>query len=447
MRTVLATIMVTLLAWSTTNFAASLVNEYRLQNGLRLLVKEDHRAPVVVSQVWYKVGSAYEPAGLTGISHALEHMMFKGTKEHGPGEFSRLVAVNGGQENAGTARDYTFYFQKIGAAKLALSFELEADRMKNLLLLPQEFAKEINVVKEERRMRIEAKPQATTYERFNATAHTSHPYHHMTAGWMEDLDHMTIEDLRDWYQKWYAPNNAIVIVIGDVTPKAVLALAKKYFGPLQAVQIPNLKSFREPKPLGTKNIEVKVPAKLPWFIMGYHVPSVKTAKAQWEPYALDVLAAVLGQGDSARLKRSLVRDQKIASQVDVSYDAFSLFSDLITIDATPAKNHTLEDVEHAVLERIHDIQHTLITDQELERIKNQVVAAHIYARDSMFYQGLRIGSVVVLNLPYTLVNEYVDHIKKVTPLQVRAVARKYLREESLTVAKLVPQVANEQGVH
>ena len=213
------------------------VHEYQLENGLKLIVKEDHRAPVMVSQVWYKVGASYEPDGITGVSHVLEHMMFKGTKTHPPGEFSRIIAENGGRENAFTSQDYTTYFQRMEASRLPISFELEADRMRRLQLQEEEFQKELRVVMEERRLRTDDKPTALTYEQFIATAYTASSYRSPTIGWMDDLENMTLTDLADWYRRWYAPNNATVVVVGDVDPDEVLRLARVYFGPLKPEKI------------------------------------------------------------------------------------------------------------------------------------------------------------------------------------------------------------------
>ena len=199
----------------TTN-AETKVFEHTLANGLKVLVKEDHRSPVVVSQVWYKVGSSYEPGGITGISHMLEHMMFKGTDKHPAGEFSRIIAENGGDENAFTGQDYTAYFQTMEASRLAVSFELEADRMRNLHLLPEELKKELQVVTEERRMRTDDNPQAKMQEQFMTMAYSNSPYKHPVIGWPADIANYTVEDLQAWYQRWYAPNNATLVVVGDV---------------------------------------------------------------------------------------------------------------------------------------------------------------------------------------------------------------------------------------
>ena len=245
------------------------VQETVLDNGLKVIVKEDHRAPIVTSQVWYKVGSSYEHGGLTGISHVLEHMMFKGTEKYGSGEFSEIVSANGGDDNAFTGRDYTAYFQNLANDRLEVSFELESDRMRNLTLPANEFAKEVEVVKEERRLRTEDRPTSLTFERFKATAFEASPYRIPVIGWMDDLDAMTVEDLRAWYRKWYAPNNATLVVVGDVETQAVFDLAKKYFGPLQPESTEAPKPRGEPRQDGTKRLVVKAPAREPYLVMGY----------------------------------------------------------------------------------------------------------------------------------------------------------------------------------
>ena len=286
------------LAWSK-------VHEYQLENGLKVLVKEDHRAPVVVSQVWYKVGSSYEHDGITGVSHALEHMMFKGTEQYPDGEFSRIISENGGRDNAFTGSDYTAYFQTLEASRLEISFQLESDRMRNLILPKEEFLKEIEVVKEERRWRTEDKPTSYLYEVAMATTYQTSPYRFPVIGWMHDLNNMTIEDLADWYKKWYAPNNATVVVVGDVNPDEVFELAKQYFGPLPSGEPITVKKQIEVEQQGAKRVKVKRPAELPSLMMTYKTPvvkpgTVKTEDYDWEPYALEVLAAVLDGGGASR---------------------------------------------------------------------------------------------------------------------------------------------------
>ncbi|MBT3197915.1 MAG: insulinase family protein, partial [Gammaproteobacteria bacterium] len=287
--------------------SAAEVTEVVLNNGMKVIVKEDHRAPVVVSQVWYKVGASYETDGITGISHMLEHMMFKGTEKHGPNEFSKIISENGGRENAFTGQDYTAYFQRLEKSRLAISMELESDRMRNLTLPEEEFLKEQKVVQEERRMRTEDKPTSLTYEQFMATAFQTSPYHHPIIGWMDDIENYTVEDLRRWYAMWYAPNNATLVVAGDVNGAEVVAMAERFFGPLKPSRLEPPKPRREVKQLGPREVVVRVPAEIPYLLMGFPVPTVATAEEAWEPYALEVMAYVLDGGKSARLNKNLIR--------------------------------------------------------------------------------------------------------------------------------------------
>jgi zinc protease len=421
------------------------VSEHVLGNGLKVLVKEDHRSPVVVSQVWYKVGSSYEPGGITGISHMLEHMMFKGTDKHPAGEFSRIVAENGGDENAFTGTDYTAYFQTMEASRLAVSFELEADRMRNLHLLAEELKKELEVVTEERRMRTDDNPQAKMQEHFMALAHTNSPYKNPVIGWPSDIANYKVEDLQAWYQRWYAPNNATLVVAGDVEPKAVFALAEKYFAPLKPSEIKAVKPQDEVEQLGVRKMTVKLPAKLPYLIMGYKVPTLKTAEHEWEAYALEVLAGVLDGGSSARLSSGLVRGKQLAVSAGASYSLASRLSGLFTLDATPAAGKTVWDLEAALKNEITNLQIKLVDTVELQRIKAQVLAAAVYERDSNFYQAMQLGMLETVGLGWQKADDYVTKVNKVTAEQVRDVARKYLLEDKLSVAYLEPLPINESA--
>ncbi|MBI3562034.1 MAG: insulinase family protein [Gammaproteobacteria bacterium] len=425
------------------------VHAYTLKNGLKLLIKEDHRAPVVVSQIWYKVGSAYEHGGITGVSHMLEHMMFKGTEHFGPGQFSRLIAENGGQDNAFTSHDYTAYFQILEKSRLAVSFELEADRMRNLMLAnpkyseksATEFAKELEVVKEERRMRTEDNPHALTQEYFNSVAFSNSSYKNPIIGWKPDLDTLTVEDLRNWYVRWYAPNNATLVVVGDVQPQEVYALAEKYFGPLSAQTIPPVKPRVEVEQLGVRQIHVRAPAQVPYLLMGYKVPVLKTVSKDndWEPYALEVLSGILGGSRTSRFERKLVREQRIAAAADVDYDMQAWQADLLVIDATPASGKSVQELQQAVEAQIEALKTEPVNSDELDRIKAQVVAHDVYQKDSSFYQGMELGIYETVGLGYKRAAEYVRRIRQVTPEQIQQVARKYLVTEHLTIAILDPQ--------
>ncbi len=418
--------------------AADEVHEYRLDNGMKVLVKEDHRAPIAVTQVWYKVGSSYEPDGITGISHVLEHMMFKGTEQHGPGEFSRIISANGGEENAFTGRDYTSYFQTMAADRIEVSFELEADRMRNLTLSSDEFAKEVEVVKEERRLRTEDKPASLTYEQFNAVAYRVLPYRNPVIGWMGDLDNLKAEDLRAWYRRWYAPNNAILVVVGDVQPEHILELAKRHFGPLQPEEIPQMKSLQEPLQRGETRTVVRAPARQPYLTLGYKTPVVTTADKEWEPYALEMLAAILDGGHSARIEREIVRGDEIAASAGAEYSAFSRLEGLLTLSGIPAGSHSVDELERALRGEITRLKKELVTPEELERVRAQVLASRVFEQDSVFYQAMELGMLETVGLDWHLADQYVEKIKQVTADQVLEVAQRYLTDDRLTVAILDP---------
>ncbi|WP_295543765.1 pitrilysin family protein [uncultured Thiohalocapsa sp.] len=419
--------------------AAADVYERVLDNGLKVLVKPDRRAPIVTSQVWYKVGSSYEPGGITGVSHVLEHMMFKGTENLEPGEFSQIIAENGGDENAFTGTDYTAYFQTLAADRLPVSFELEAERMRRLTLPEEEFLKELEVVKEERRLRTDDDPQSLTYEQFQAVAYQASPYRNPIIGWPSDLEAMQVDDLRAWYRKWYAPNNATVVVVGDVDPETVFALAEQHFGPLEAEPVAAPKPRAEPEQRGERRLVVQAPAKEPYLIMGYKVPVLANAEEGWEPYALEMLASVLDGGASARFSRELVRGERIAASAGAGYNAFTRLPGLFRLSGVPASGRSVDDLEAALLAQLERVRTELVAEDELERIRTQLIAGKVYERDSIFYQAMQLGQLETVGLGWELVDSYVDALSAVTPEQIRSVARDYLVPEVRTVARLEPQ--------
>ncbi len=424
--------------------------EFSLQNGLRIIVQEDHRAPVVISQVWYKVGASYEHDGITGISHALEHMMFKGTEKHGPNEFSRIVAQNGGEDNAFTGDDYTAYFQKLEKSRLQVSFELEADRMRGLKLTEPEFKKEMQVVMEERRLRTDDQPEALLSEAALAVAFQASPYRHPVIGWMDDIAHLTVDDLRGWYQRWYAPNNALVVVAGDVNPKDVFALAERYFGPLPKGDEIVPRNVQEPPQLGTKRVVVQAEAKVPTLLMTYKVPVLKTAieardrVLQRDCYALEVLSRILAGGESARLTRQLVRATQVAASASAGYDLNARLDSQFSIEGSPAHGRKVDALEAAIRKEVAALQDSMVSTAELQRVKTQVIASHVYERDSLFYQAMQIGLLAVVGLDWRLKDSFVSEIKAVTAADIRAVARKYLLDNRLTVAVLEPKHQEEK---
>lgn len=413
--------------------------ERTLANGMKVIVKTDRRAPVAVSQVWYRAGSMDESYGTTGVAHVLEHMMFKGTKAVPAGQFSKRIAAAGGRENAFTSRDHTAYFQTLQADRLELALRLEADRMANLVLAPEEFAKEIDVVKEERRMRTEDNPQAKLYETLMATAFQTHPYRHPVIGWMDDLKHMTVADARRWYKTWYAPNNAILVVVGDVNPKRVLAWAEKYFGAIKARPLPARKPQAEPEQQGVKRVALKAPAKLPAVILAWQAPRLANPADDADPYALEVLAGVLDGNSSARLPKSLVQDRQLAVDVSAGYDPVARGPNQFMVDATPAEGKTVAEVETALKAEIKRLQDEGVAESELNRVKAQVLAGQVFQQDSLFYQGMLIGEWETAGLSWRDRAVRFDKLKAVTAEQVRAVARKYLVDDRLTVAVLDPQ--------
>jgi zinc protease len=429
--------------------AAPKVQELVLDNGLKVVVKEDRRAPIVTSQVWYRVGSSFEHGGLTGVSHVLEHMMFKGTEQHPAGEFSRIVAENGGDENAFTSRDYTAYYQNLAKDRLPIAFELEADRMRNLSLPPEEFAKELAVVQEERRLRTDDDPEALTSERFEAVAYAASPYRNPVIGWEGDLDDLTVEDLRDWYRQWYAPNNATLVVVGDVDAQAVFDLARKYFGPLHAERVAPAKHRPEPLQPGEQRIQVKAPAKEPYLLMGYKATNLaQSGSEDWEPYALEMLASVLDSGGSTRLTRELVRGSQVAADAGASYSAFTRLPGMVLLDGTPAKGHSVAELEQALLAQVQRLKDEPVDAAELERIRTGLIANKVYELDSVSGQAMQIGMLESIGLGWPLLDQYVDKLSAITPAQIQAVARKYLITDHLTVAVLDPQpLAGDATTH
>ena len=414
------------------------VHEKVLSNGLKVIVKEDHRAPVATAQVWYKVGSANEHGGITGVSHVLEHMMFKGTPSYPVGKFSEILAAAGARDNAFTSSDYTAYYQLMDASKLKTSFELESDRMAHLNLDEGEFLKEIEVVKEERRLRTEDNPNALTYEQLKATAYNNSPYHNPVIGWMDDLNSMQVSDLRKWYEDWYAPNNATLVVVGDVDPEQIFTMAEQYYGSIPTRQVASIKSRLEPNQVGERRVEVKAIAKLPYIIFGYKTPSLLTAEDSAEAYALDILSGILDGGRSSRLSKNLVRDQEIAASAGAGYDIYSARGNLFLFDGTPNAGVTIEQLEQAINNEIEKVKNTLVSDEELKRVKVQVVANEVYEQDSVQHQAYTIGELETIGLGWQKMNEYADNIQKVTAEEVREVAKKYLIDERKTVAILNP---------
>ncbi len=414
-------------------------HEYKLENDLTLIVRPDHRAPIATVQVWYKVGSSYETNGNTGLSHFLEHMMFKGTPDHPGTTFTDTIYAIGGDLNAFAAFDYTGYYEILPTEYLDTALALEADRMQNLIMTdPDIFEKEKQVVLEERRMRITDQPISLLYERYLATAFNSSPYRVLPIGWHDDIAATTLHDIKYWYDTWYAPNNATVIIIGDVQPDDVLQKVKHYFEPIARKSLPTLKPQHEIKPLGQKRVTVRVPATLPYLLMGFHTPVLKNTPVLWEPAALTLLSGILDGGESARLSKNLIRGSRIANVASVDYDPYFRDQNLLTLSGVPAEGVSMERFEAALLAQIDLLKTELITPEELERARKQFMASEIYKLDSIDAQAYEIGSLESVGLSWEVSNEFLQEILLVTPEQVQQVAKKYLLPELMTVAILEP---------
>jgi zinc protease len=420
---------------------AALANttERQLDNGLRVIVKTDRRAPVAVVMVWYRVGSMDEKTGVTGVAHVVEHMMFKGTRAVGPGEYSRLISAAGGRDNAFASRDFTGYFAILEASRLELALELEADRMTNLVMAEDEFAKEMKVVMEERRWRTDDRPRGLVYEQLMAAALVAHPYRNPIIGWMNDLENMRVEEAREFYERWYVPNNAVVVVVGHVEPADVFALVEKHFGAIPSRPLPERKPHREPAQLGEKRVVVKAPAELPYVIMAFRAPPLRDPGNDWEPYALEMLAAVLDGNEAARLNRTLVRGERLASSAGASYDGVARGPGFFYLSGTPTQGRTAAEVEQGLRREMARIIEHGVSEEEMNRARAQAVASEVYQRDSMFFQARQIGVLEMAGIAHRTIDLQLEKLRAVTPEQVREVARRYFNDDALTIVELDPQ--------
>lgn len=425
----------------------ALANPYEttLDNGLRVIVKEDKRAPTAVHMVWYRTGSMDEVDGTSGVAHVLEHMMFKGTPSVGPGEFNKRVAAAGGRDNAFTSRDYTAYFQQIPKEKLDEMMQLEADRMRHLTVDPKEFAQEIKVVMEERRMRTDDNPQSKLFEQMNATAFQAHPYRRPIIGWMSDLETMTAADAKAWYDTWYVPNNAYVVVSGDVDHQEVFALAKKHYGALASRELPARKAQVEPRQEGPRQLTVKAPAELPVLIMAYHAPLIRNPKTDSDPYALQILAAILDGHDAARFNKKLVREDKVALSAGIDYDSTARGPGMLYLYGSPSEGKTVADLETALRAEIKRIQQHGVSESELKRTKAQLLAGQVYKLDSMFGQAMEIGQMEAVGLHWKDIDVMLEKLQQVSAADVQAAAKKYFNDDVLTIGILDPQPLDGQA--
>ena len=432
------------------------VEQFQLANGLTVIVKPDHRAPTVAHMLWVRVGAMDEVDGTSGVAHVLEHMMFKGTPTVKAGEFSRRVAALGGQENAFTSSDSTGYYQQIPAARLEDVMRLEADRFGHSQWPDDEFKREIEVVKEERRMRTEESPRAMLHEQASAITFLASPYRRPIVGWMNDLDAMTPGDVRSFYQRWYVPANAALVVAGDVNQAQVRKLAEKYYGAIPARPVPERKPRTEPEQAGLRRIDLKAPASQAYVSMAFKVPQVQaadlasasaaspSAAASREALALTVLSAVLDGYSGARLERALVQGQgekggRVADSAGASSGLMGRGPQLFTLDGVPANGKTTQQVADALRQQVAVVAREGVSEAELQRVKTQWVASETYKLDSVFSQARELGSNWVQGLPLDASTRLIAQLRTVTAAEVQAVAGKYFGDDQMTLSTLLPQ--------
>jgi zinc protease len=409
------------------------VLEATLDNGLRVLLQEDHRSPVASVQIWYRVGSRDERVGATGLSHYLEHMMFKGTPTYGPRIFSKLIEAVGGQDNAFTSRDVTAYHVSVAADQLDLVLEIEADRMRNLLLDPREVDAERKVVMEERRTRTEDDPVGGLAELFNLIAFSAHPYRLPTVGLAADIERLTAGDLRVWYDTYYRPNNAILVAVGDFRAPELLQKIRTRFGGIPRGPVPPSVTATEPEQRGERRVWLRREAELPVVFAGYPAPNHRAPDA----YALEVLSTVLSGGRTSRLYRRLVYEERVALEAGGDYSRLTLDPDTFTFYVTVLPDRTVEEAERALGAEIERLRTELVSDEELQRAKNQIEAAYLFGQDSVFNRAATLARHEVLG-GWRLREGFLPGIRAVTPEDVRRAADRYLAADRRTTAILVP---------
>ena len=431
-----------LLAFALFSPAAAQVFEpqsFTLKNGMQVVVVPNHRVPVLSHMVWYKVGAADELDGKTGLAHMVEHMMFKGTRKVGPEQFSRLVAANGGQENAFTSQDFTAFFQNVAADKLELMMRLESDRMANLALRDADFQSERQVVIEERRMRTENEPDAQLSEQMHAALFLDGGYHHPVIGWHQDIDAYQLQDVVAFHRRWYAPNNAILVVSGDITAERLKPLAEKYYGVIPPRPVPKRVRRPQPEPVAARRLEIRdASVHQPSWTRSYLAPSFHAGERQ-DADPLQVLAEIVGGGPTSRLYRSLVVEQKMAASVSAEYDPDSLGETAFSLSATPQPGVGIEDLEAALSKALNQIAEQGVTDAELDRARHKLHAAFTYAKDSYHSGAMIVGQALTTGGTIAELEAAPSRILAVTKEQVDQAAKRLLREENSVTGLLLPE--------
>ncbi len=411
---------------------AERVVEKSLPNGLKVIMLPNPKAPVISFQVWYRVGERNEELGRTGLSHLLEHMMFKGTKKVGPEQFARIIQEHGGNNNAFTSADFTAYFENMAAGEIDIAIELEADRLANLMLRQEDFDTERMVVVEERRLRTEDNPQARLVEELDSAAFKAHPYGWPVIGWLNDLERLTLEDLRSYHATYYRVNNACIVCVGDFEPEAMLKKIERHFGPIRPGPPPPAVRAVEPPQKGERALTLNVPARLPTVAWGYHVPNLSRP----EGYALEVIQALLSSGESSRLQLALVR-KGLAVEASADYSLLSKDPGLFYVMAQVMPGREPDEVVAAMEREMARLRDDLVGEQELQKAKNQLEAGFIRGQDSLFYQGMLLA-MYENTASWRQVDDYLPRLRQVSAADVQAAARALLGRENRTSAVLVP---------
>jgi zinc protease len=436
--TVIAAVFFATAASISARAAGPEVSDFKLDNGLELVVIPDHRVPVVTHMVWYKVGSADETPGKSGLAHFLEHLMFKGTAKHPPGEFSQVVAHAGGQENAFTSYDYTGYYQRVPSANLKTVMEFEADRMTGLTLTDALVLPEREVILEEQNQRVGNNPRARLSEQIEAALFLNHPYGKPVIGWRHEMERLSRDDAVAFYKRFYGPNNAVVVIAGDVDAPQALAFAKDTYGKVAPrSDIPPRMRPQEPPPVAVRSLTMADPrVEMPIMQRDYLTPSYHTAKAGTSE-ALEVLAHILGSGNNSRLYEALVVDQKIAVSAGAYYDSGAADDSRFTVYGGPREGISLPQLETAVDGVISAVAEKGVTDEELQRVKTRLIADAVYAHDSQASMARWYGSSLATGSTVADVASWPDRIRKVTADEVREAARQWLQKQRSVTGYLI----------
>lgn len=420
-------------AWAAMTYEEQVV-ERTLDNGFQMILLEDHKAPVAVVQVWYRVGARNELPGTTGLSHMLEHMMFKGTQKNGPGEYSRIISRNGGDENAFTSDDGTTYFAKIASDRIDVELELEADRMRNLVLSEELFEPERQVVMEERRMRVDDQPISFLFETLSAATFLEHPYRQPVIGWGSDIEGWRLSDLQNQYDQYYQPNNAYLVAVGDFDARKLGDRIAELFSAIPRGPEPPEVRAREQAPRGPVRVKVRRPAKLPFVAIHHRVPNLDHPDSA----PLEVLEVVLSAGKSSRLYRDLVEEERLALDAGASYARTAIDDKTFTLTAQAQPGVDPEELEAALIKQIEALQEKPPSEEEMDRAKAQIESSFVFSQDSMFYRAMILGTYELAG-DWRKADRYLPGIREVTAADVQRVARTWLTEKNRATGVLLPE--------